>query len=239
VPRYLSKAELEKIADRVFRAYLDLPEVRSSGRVLRVVPELLLSALLGLSVEYRQLSPDGSVLGMTSYEEVGVELPGTEGELYFLDGETVLIETFLLDPSQTGRRNFTLVHEGCHHVLKLLFPRDYGSVPSARRVLRYRGLSDSSSREEWQVERLTASVLMPRALVEQAMFLSGQEGRIGMLNALWRPREYERFCDMCVLLGVSRQALSIRMKELGLLGESYLGRPNAILDVMMEDDEIV
>jgi hypothetical protein len=44
---------------------------------------------------------------------------------------------------------------------------------------------------------------------------------------------------MCVLLGVSRQALSIRMKELGLLGVSYLGRPNAILDVMMEDDEIV
>jgi hypothetical protein len=60
-----------------------------------------------------------------------------------------------------------------------------------------------------------------------------------MLNALWRPREYKRFCDMCVLLGVSRQALSIRMKELGLLGESYLGCPNAILDVMMEDDEIV
>ena len=40
-------------------------------------------------------------------------------------------------------------------------------------------------------------------------------------------------------VGVSRQALSIRMRELGLLGESYLGRPNAILDVMMEDDEIV
>ena len=103
MPGYLSKAELEKIADRVFRAYLALPEVRSSGRVLRVVPELLLDGLLGLSVEYRQLSVDGSVLGMTSYEEVGVELPGSGEDLFFMDGETVLIETFLLDPSQTGR----------------------------------------------------------------------------------------------------------------------------------------
>ena len=79
---------------------------------------------------------------------------------------------------------------------------------------------------------------MPRELVEQAMLYAGLSGRIDMLNAVWRRAEYEKFCDMCYLLGVSKQALSIRMRRLCLLGEEYLKNPNEILDVHMGDDEI-
>lgn len=36
---------------------------------------------------------------------------------------------------------------------------------------------------------------------------------------------------------VSKQALSIRMRRLGLLGEEYLKNPNEILDIHLGDNE--
>ena len=120
----------------------------------------------------------------------------------------------------------------------MLFPKDYGSGANARRVLRYRDVRSERNREEWQEDRLTSSILMPQELVEQAMSLVGQNGRIDMLNAVWRRKEYEKFCNMCYLLGVSKQALSIRMMRLGLLGEEHLRHPNEILDIVMGDDDI-
>ncbi len=236
--RYLSYNDLDAIAGRVFRAYSRLPEVQAAGQVLYVDPALLLKSLLGLTIEFRHLSADGTTLGITAYDEVGVELCDEDEDLFFFDGKTVLIEKDLQADDQTGRRNFTIVHEGCHHVLKMLYPKDYAGGANARRILRYRDTRGSHTREEWQVDRLTSSILMPRELVEQAMFLTGQNGRIDMLNAVWRPKEYERFCNMCYLLGVSKQALSIRMMRLGLLGEEHLRHPNEILDIYMGDDDI-
>ena len=72
--RYLSYNDLDAIADRVFRAYKKLPEVQAAGQVLYVDPELLLKVLLGLTIEYRHLSEDGTTLGITAYEEIGVEI---------------------------------------------------------------------------------------------------------------------------------------------------------------------
>ena len=176
--RYLSYGDLDAIAARVFRAYTNLPEVQVAGQVLYVDPELLLKALLGLTVEYRHLSQDGTTLGITAYDEVGVELCDESEDLFFFDGKTVLIEKDLLAEDQTGRRNFTIIHEGCHHVLKMLFPKDYSAGPNARRVLRYRETKGCRDREEWQVDRLTSSVLMPRELVEQAMHRPGCRFRL-------------------------------------------------------------
>ena len=235
--RYLTYNDLDAIAGRVFRAYSRLPEVQAAGQLLYVDPALLLNSLLGLTIEFRHLSADGTTLGITAYDEVGVEICDEE-DLFFFDGKTVLIEKDLQTDDQTGRKNFTIVHEGCHHVLKMLYPKDYADGANARRVLRYRDTRGSRTREEWQVDRLTSSILMPRELVEQAMFLAGQNDRIDMLNAVWRRAEYERFCNMCYLLGVSKQALSIRMMRLGLLGEEHLRHPNEILDIVMGDDDI-
>ena len=230
MPGYLSVREIETLAARVFRAYCALRPVREAGPVFRVEPELLLRDLLGLTVEYRRISEDGSVLGVTAYDEVGVELCGGE-ELFFFAGKTVLIEAELLSESRTGRRNFTVMHEGCHHIL-----RAPGRGGDAGRPLMYRGVQAGGSREEWQADRLAAAVLMPEELVGRAMFLTGQEGRIDVLHPVWRWREYERFCSMCGILGVSKQALSIRMQTLGLLGRAYLRDPDEILFIETETD---
>ena len=145
--RYLSDHDLEAIAARIVRAYRNLPEVREAGQVLYVDAGLLLKNLLGLSIENRHLSEDGSTLGVTAFEEVGVEIFDGKEDLFFFDGKTVLIESDLMTEEQTGRRNFTLVHEGCHHILKMLYPQDYAAGVNARRVIRYRETCGCRTRE--------------------------------------------------------------------------------------------
>ena len=230
----ITETELERIGDRVFRAYRALPAVQAAGPLLRVDPRLLLEAVLGLRVEFGRLSRDGKTLGMTARDEMEVEPCAGSGEFFALDGKTVLVEKGLLGPGQEGRRNFTIAHEGCHHILWALCPEEGGAA--AGRVVRCRE-AGARTREERQVDRLASAILMHRELVGRAMFLTGLDGGIGMLNPVWRREEYGKFDSMRRMLGVSKQALRIRMTGLGLIGEEHLLAPDEILDVWMGDDE--
>ena len=63
------------------------------------------------------------------------------------------------------------------------------------------------------------------------------ERGIDVLNRIYRPKEYGLFCKMAKFLGVSKQAMAIRLKRLGLLKKDYLQNPYALADVEKEDDE--
>lgn len=53
-----------------------------------------------------------------------------------------------------------------------------------------------------------------------------------MLNKVYCPAVYERFADMATFLGVSKKALSIRLRQLGLLEKDYLDNPYALTDIL-------
>ena len=114
--RRLSRKDLESISLRVLQAYWRIADVQETPWYID--PDLLLTSLLGLKVDYRHLSPDGLTLGVTSFEPVEIVLPGDDGEkLLSLDGKTVLIEQDLQEDRRLfGRRNFTLTHEASHHI---------------------------------------------------------------------------------------------------------------------------
>lgn len=238
----LSRNDLEAIGERVIRAYMKLPEVKGQP-VYRIYPEILVKSLLGLQIDYQHLSIDGTILGLTSFESIGVELPGNEetGEVYFLDGKTILIESDLRDDvEQTGRRNFTITHEASHQVLKMLYPSDYGVKPHEEPIhfckantMRRKPISDW---EEWQSNALSSAMLLPRHLVEQAMGLFGVQGKIRILNKIFAREEYDRFVGMTELLGCSKTALAIRMKQFGYIGEEYLDNPYRMLDVEVDKE---
>lgn len=236
----LSRKELEAIGDRVIRAYMNLPEIMAQP-VYRIVPETLAETLLGLKVDYQHLSIDGTILGLTSYESVCVELPENRetGEVYFLDGKTILIESDLRDDvEQTGRRNFTITHEASHQVLKMLFPSDYGAGPHENPIHFCKSTSMRNNPifdwEEWQSNVLSSVLLLQKPLVEQAMALFDVQGKIKILNRLYAREDYARFVGMTELLGCSKTALAIRMKQLGYLGENYLDNPYRLLDVEVD-----
>lgn len=107
----LSRFDIEAIADKYVQAYMALPDVRNT-QIYRIDPELFLEKVLGLNVEYQHLSYDGSILGMTSFTEMGVQVFEDDDNeaFFFLDGKTVLVEKDLnFDSKLKGRKNFTLM----------------------------------------------------------------------------------------------------------------------------------
>lgn len=238
--RILSRQNLENIAMRVYSAYCKLP--KAVNEPYRMAPKLLLTEVLKLKLDYRHLSSDRQTLGITTMQSVEIELPDSrDGGLYEFDGKTVLIEEDLQAPGAVpGRLNFTITHEACHHILYMLFPSDYGSITKERKVLHYRLSNHGKSAvdwEEWQTDTLASALLMPSDLLVQNAAICGIPHGIPILNRLWRPEEYTRFEALSNMMGVSKQALMIRMKHLGLIGKEYLRNPYQLLDISKEDDD--
>lgn len=61
----LSRADIEAIAERVLKAYYQLPQ-NKDAEIYRINPEQLVTELLGLKVEYEHLSYDRHILGATT-----------------------------------------------------------------------------------------------------------------------------------------------------------------------------
>lgn len=241
---YLSRLELENMAQRLLRRYWKLP--RAQETPWRVDPDLLARELLGLTVRYRHLSEDASLLGLTSYEPLELVLPDEEESgPCLLDGHTVLIEKDLMfSPEGPGRRNFTLAHECSHHVLFRAWPASYGDALAARRALpcrlhRLRARGGGFDWEEWQMDALASELLMPRDLLVRNLALAGCPGGIEVLNPVWRKEDYGRFMGLCRMMAVSKQALAYRLELLGLLGRNQLHRPSAMIDIEMDEEEAI
>lgn len=101
----LSRNDIETISEKFVKAYFELPEIKKS-QVYRIEPELMLEKVLGLTIEYMHLSYDGSILGMTSFGELGVQVfeNNDDEAFFFLDGKTVLVESAFNDETSSGTK---------------------------------------------------------------------------------------------------------------------------------------
>ena len=77
---------------------------------------------------------------------------------------------------------------------------------------------------------------MPTELVMAALLRYDLAGGIKKLNKVFFPREYERFCQVSDTLEVSKQALALRLKRMGLLQENYLDDPYRLVNVEVDNE---
>ena len=173
---YLSRKDLEKIAQDAYTAYLQLPKVRLKSEVVKVDPMIVAENLLNLRVDFQHLSEDKLTFGVTSYVPTTVPILDDDSNmnLYPLDGRTVLIETDIAaDNNMPGKFNFTLMHESCHHILRRLFPNDYGiqmQKDATTHFYRYEGKRTIDNWEEWQASALASAVLLPEELFSEGFY---------------------------------------------------------------------
>lgn len=118
---YLSRSDIEKIAEPIIQIYKSLcvPE----KHLCYSVDLLELISILGYSVVYVNITKDGSILGQTSSCQIWTTIldDSMNETLFLLDGKTILIDKRLLLPSLVGRRNFTIAHELAHLILNQQF----------------------------------------------------------------------------------------------------------------------
>ena len=222
---YLSKDDIEKIAAKVICKYKVqyVPE----RCMCYTVDVTVLAEMLGLKIEYVNITRDGSILGQTSSGRVWTEIyDDNMSKLFFeLDGSTILIDKRLLNnPKIVGRKNFTIAHETAHQILNRLYPEMYDT--QNRIFCDYRRSAKPKKEivdwHEWQADALAAALLLPLGVLQDGMFVFGLGEKMKMLSRKYSSTRFELFCEMADYLQVSRTALSYRMEQLGLLDNNRL-----------------
>ena len=222
---YLSKDDIEKIAAKVICQYKVqyVPE----RCMCYTVDVTVLAEMLGLKIEYVNITRDGSILGQTSSGRVWTEIyDDNMSKLFFeLDGSTILIDKRLLNnPKIVGRKNFTIAHETAHQILNRLYPEMYDT--QNRIFCDYRRSAKPKKEivdwHEWQADALAAALLLPLGVLQDGMFVFGLGEKMKMLSRKYSSTRFELFCEMADYLQVSRTALSYRMEQLGLLDNNRL-----------------
>lgn len=218
---YLTVQEIETIAERIVRAYHRYC-AQQNRKLTRIDPEIVTSNVLGLQIAYHKLSRFGHVLGLTCMLPVAIQVfDDVEHPVYApLDGRTVFVdESLRSENANIGRHNFTLMHEACHLVYGMLYPETYLGV-QLRRVyysLRFAPRNVTPDWEEWRTNMLASAVRM--------------------VNRIFAARQYEAFSQIADKMGVSKTALAIRMKQLGLVDRNDLNNPYSLIDICCDETD--
>ena len=111
---YLSKGQIEKIGEKVvagYQRFLNKP-------MSRVDIENMAEEYFGLKKQYAKLSDNGELLGLTTFQDVDIEIMDNDKteKLSFSKNVIILDESLKKDKSP-GRKNFTVAHECAHQIL--------------------------------------------------------------------------------------------------------------------------
>ena len=240
--KHLSRYDLECIAHRITKRYYRMLGV-GAGELTPIDPILLSEEIIKLRVSFAPLSVDGSILGLAAFDDVDLDIVTSDGNTttHHLHNRDIVIDTGLQQSDCLGRCNFTVAHEAGHHILNLMFPNDYGPICNRKTHIMYRRSKEAHDWIEWQSDNLASPLLMPVPLVLQSLAYFGfRENIVEMLNKVFRPKEYERFCDMADYMCVSKQALSIRLQQLGILSrdKNYLANPYELLRIYCDEPDL-
>jgi Zn-dependent peptidase ImmA (M78 family) len=195
------KEALEAIARKIITGY--------DSRLLNVpsaIPiEAIIEQVYGLTIEYQYIRNNGRVLGETVFEDAIVAIYDRENsggyKLMPVKAGTVIIDASLLSNRADGRLRFTCAHELAHWVLHKEFYSSLGETAAMTKGVRS---SEADNQIERQADRLGCYLLMPKGTVKKAFFSA-----VGNIES--------RIISLADLFGVSRQAMKIRLDEMGLL----------------------
>ena len=190
---------LECIARQTLNKYNTL---YLSGQPGAVPLEHIIEDIFNLDIDYMRLTIAGDELGRMIYDNgytTRYNPDKDDYELVRVQTGTMLIEALLLkNPVLHGRYRFTLAHELAHWILhKKLFE----GTGIAAATYKTDSLDDNSV--EWQANYLAKAILMPVGQVKRAFYpLITDNNKIKKLADIFE---------------VSKQAMEIRLTELGLI----------------------
>ena len=178
----LSHAKIEEIAAAVikdFNLFFFGPGANEAKQMPQGTPiDQFAGAYLRLDVSFEKLSSDGSICGLTAYEdtEYAIEENGVS-RIIPLKRNQVLLDSSFIAPGNVkqlcGKRRFTLAHECAH---QLLFHLESDETKDAcrklyaeRRTYSLRDLKSNEDWNEWQANALGATILMPQSEIDLAM----------------------------------------------------------------------
>ena len=159
--------------------------------------------LAGGSIKMLPLSTDGSLLGLTVRERLIVRMVMSDGTVIrdTLRPQDIVVDSSLAGFRNTGNRNFTLAHEIGHQILHWYYPAGQWSA----------------EQEEEFADILAVEILLPERLVRETAKFFQFPDTLAYASHSYLDDNYHRFKAMARYLGVTRQILADRMRELNIL----------------------
>ena len=214
---YMSQQDIDRIGDSVLADYA-MMNPGSFGFPFNI--ELFALIYLGLRIDYRKLSDDGSVLGLTSYEGITVKLPLNDGESeIYVPDDTIYLDEMLRAPDKIALRRFTIAHECGHQLLARIEERRTGY--SLRRHFEpgkqytYGEIKAAEYVGEWQANAVAAALLMPKSALTQHFSRWRDPHKLTSYGGRFNLPDYKKLMELTGLFNVSRTAMKIRLKEIG------------------------
>jgi len=231
----LSYKHIEQIAKETVQNFLDDPWIPFQP----IDMKRMATDFLGLSLRYRNLSEYGTILGLTTFVDIAVEVwDRHDPEFVLFPKGTIILDSNLQDRRQIGRHNFTLSHEVSHQLLAKLYP-EVERVYSFSKVKTCLDRRTNADWQEWQADNLASALLMPEALIRRATNIYFHSPYVEFICCRRNEPLYWDLRSMSTFFGVSVKALTIRMQRLGLLGRVQFDQHNsACLDIHAEDDDL-
>lgn len=240
----LSKKEIEDIAEQVLYSYK--PTLVTEPGVLDV--ELFVESYAGLEMDYKDLTHDGSILGMIVFNDCHIPVYDAEREKAKripINEKTIIVDNRLLEEDQLRRGRFTLAHEAAHWFLhRHLYLQDKSQI-SIFDVMKIEDKKlplikcrtsdiESNGRKElgtdddwmeWQADYLASTILMPQRAFSKVVKGKFQSAKIREgCYPLGTDFEKDLWVDVMAreladLFDVSVTAAKIRLKSLGFVIE--------------------
>ena len=178
---YILYDVLEEYAEKVI-------SIASAENLRQPVPvdvDAFLEFYLGLSVEYKKLSYDSKVLGLTAFNAGHVQIFDEQTGLpepFYVDAGTVIVDLSLLHKRNEARLRFTLMHEAAHWLLhQRAFSAENSFFSNEKYDNQYLAAKEGridysrkqqertdSERLERQADFLASALLMPRPALRVA-----------------------------------------------------------------------
>lgn len=226
----LSHAKIEEIAAAVIKDF-NLFFFGEKASEARSMPQgtpidQFASEYLRLKISFEKLSVDGSLCGLTAYEDTEYAIEeNSVSRIIPLKRNQVLLDSSFIAPSNVrklcGKRRFTLAHECAHQLLFHLESEDTKAacrkLYAERRTYSLRDLKSNEDWNEWQANVLGAAILMPQEEVELAMWRFASMNPIQNFEGWLLQKDKIIVNMMCETFGVSKAALLIRLRHLGYL----------------------
>jgi hypothetical protein len=214
----LSYNDIERIAEAELKSFTG-GLTRSAWAVKPIPIEEFAVNHLGLRLVYTRLSNNGESLGITTYADTDIELNRyCRKEKIHVLKDTILLDECLQDSqdwqhTERGRKRFTIAHECAHHIIHRKEPEHRQTELQQKYCSRSFSVGEMKSLDdwsEWQANALAAALLMPKKYI--SLLLRGR--RITYFGKRLNHPDKFIFDDMCYRFGVSKTALTLRLKQL-------------------------
>ena len=211
---YISRTEADELCDELIRQFVG----GDTKEATAVDIDSFVATFLKCPILYENYAEgDPDKIGFTSDGVCPLRVSdGGVVEQRVYPKYTVVLEKCLLRPGEEARRRFTLAHEAGHIIASQLDPHAnvcFHRDIDAERLYTAEELRQRMSLREWQTNMLAGCLLMPRFIVKNALIQYNNGRKLPVCGtSVFRPREKEILGQMTRRLGVSRTALTIRLR---------------------------